>query len=172
MTVNEFVKWIYPQAKLAGDIDPIFTTAQAALESGWGKAAIGNNLFGITKGKSWRGPVQLVTTTEFFSTPTVKFTAPEAVISVTKLKDRCYKYKVKRFFRLYNTAAEGLKDHAAILQKPQFKDAWAYRHDARQFVRKLQDNINSKYATDINYVATMDKMFAMVESAVKQLKLG
>ena len=40
MTVNEFVKWIYPQAKLAGDIDPIFTTAQAALESGWGKAAI------------------------------------------------------------------------------------------------------------------------------------
>ena len=38
MTVKEFVKWIYPAAK-CGEISPVFVTAQAALESGWGKSA-------------------------------------------------------------------------------------------------------------------------------------
>ena len=52
MTVKDFVKWIYPQARKMGEINPVFVTAQAALESGWGKSAIGNNLFGITKGSS------------------------------------------------------------------------------------------------------------------------
>jgi flagellum-specific peptidoglycan hydrolase FlgJ len=170
MTVIEFVKWIYPQAKKIGDIDPVFTTAQAALESGWGKSAIGNNLFGITKGSSWKGATKLVTTTEYFSTPNVKFIKPEEVLNIVKINSKCYKYKVKRLFRMYNTAEEGLKDHSAILQKPQFKDAWPYRHNAREFVRHLQDNINSKYATDINYIATMDKMFAMVESTLKYIK--
>jgi flagellum-specific peptidoglycan hydrolase FlgJ len=33
-----------------------FTLAQAALESGWGARAIGNNLFGIKADKSWTGP--------------------------------------------------------------------------------------------------------------------
>ena len=170
MTVTQFVNWIYPQAKLVGDIDPVFTTAQAALESGWGKSAIGNNLFGITKGSSWKGPVKLVTTTVYFSTPNVKFISPEVILKIDKINNKCYKYKVKRFFRMYSTAAEGLKDHAAILQKPQFKDAWQYRHNAREFVKHLQDNINSKYATDTHYVETMYKMFSIVENALKQIK--
>ena len=41
MTVKDFVKWIYPQARKMGEINPVFVTAQAALESGWGKSAIG-----------------------------------------------------------------------------------------------------------------------------------
>ena len=48
MTPKEFVAWIYPAAERIGEISPLFVTAQAALESGWGKSAIGNNLFGIT----------------------------------------------------------------------------------------------------------------------------
>ena len=54
MTVNDFVAWVYPEA-CKGEISPVFVTAQAALESGWGKSGIGNNLFGITKGSSWTG---------------------------------------------------------------------------------------------------------------------
>lgn len=80
MTVKDFVKWIYPQARKMGEINPVFVTAQAALESGWGKSAIGNNLFGITKGSSWKGAVRLVTTTEYFSRPDVGFKAPEKVL--------------------------------------------------------------------------------------------
>lgn len=171
MTVKEFVKWIYPTAK-RGEINPVFVTAQAALESGWGKSKIGNyNLFGITKGTTWRGPIILVTTFEYFSTPDVKFKAPECVLSVTKLSDKRYKYQVKRFFRDYQSLEQCLTDHLAILKKTGFSDAWPYRNDARQYVVKIQDCIGSKYATSPDYVVTMNKLFSMVEKVVKEEKL-
>lgn len=168
MTVKEFVKWIYPAAK-SGEIDPVFVTAQAALESGWGKSCIGKcNLFGITKGTTWSGPVILVTTFEYFSRPDVTFKAPECVLSVTKLSEKQYKYRVKRFFRDYQSLEQCLSDHLAILKKPGFADAWAYRKDARQYVRKIQDCIGSKYATSPDYITTMDKLFVMVEKVVRE----
>lgn len=168
MTVKEFVKWIYPQAEKMGEINPVFVTAQAALESGWGKSAIGNNLFGITKGSSWKGAVQLVTTTEYFSRPDVSFKAPEKVLQVVRLSDRRYKYSVKRLFRDYDSVSECLSDHLSILGQPGFADAWPYRNDPKEYVRRLVDNIGPKYATAPNYVETMDKMFLMVEKAVKE----
>ena len=166
MRVNEFIKWIYPQAKKVGEIDPIFVTAQAALESAWAKSAIGNNLFGITKGSSWTGAVQLVTTTEYFTTPNVTFKAPEKVLGITKLDENKYRYSVKRFFRGYDTVADCLADHLLILKKPGYADAWPYRKDAKQYVRRLVDNIGSKYATAPDYVATMDKVIAIVNNVV------
>lgn len=166
MRVNEFVKWIYPQAKRLGEIDPIFVTAQAAIESGWGKSAIGNNLFGITKGGTWNGAVQLVNTTEYFTTPNVTFKAPEKVLGITKLGEKRYKYSVKRLFRDYDTVSDCLADHLLILKKPGYADAWNYRRDAKQYVRRLVDNIGSKYATAPDYVATMDKVIAMVNNVV------
>lgn len=171
MRVSEFVKWIYPQAKKMGEIDPIFVTAQAALESGWGKSAIGNNLFGITKGSSWQGAVQLVNTTEYFTTPNVTFKAPEKVMSVTKIGEKRYKYAVKRLFRDYDSVADCLTDHLLILKKPGYADAWPYRKDARQYVRRIVDGIGSKYATSPDYVQTMDKVFAMVENVVLSERL-
>ncbi len=39
--------------------------AQAALESGWGRSAPGNNLFGIKAGSSWQGGTMNVATHEF-----------------------------------------------------------------------------------------------------------
>lgn len=168
MTVKEFVKWIYPQAEQMGEINPVFVTAQAALESGWGKSAIGNNLFGITKGSSWKGAVQLVTTTEYFSRPDVSFKAPEKVLQVVRLSDKRYKYSVKRLFRDYDSVSECLSDHLSILRQPGFSDAWPYRNDPKEYVRRLVDNIGPKYATAPNYVETMDKMFLMVEKVVKE----
>lgn len=168
MTVKEFVKWIYPAAK-SGEIDPVFVTAQAALESGWGKSCIGKcNLFGITKGTTWSGLVILVTTFEYFSRPDVTFRAPECVLSVEKLSEKQYKYRVKRFFRDYQSLEQCLSDHLAILKKPGFADAWAYRKNVRQYVRKIQDGIGSKYATSPDYIATMDKLFVMVEKVVRE----
>lgn len=60
-------------------------TAQAALETGWKIKGVGNNIFGITKGSSWTGPVSLELTTEYFKTPNVKFKAPERVVSVEQV---------------------------------------------------------------------------------------
>ena len=168
MKPNEFVRWIYPQAKKTGDIDPVFVTAQAALESGWGKSAIGNNLFGITKGSSWKGAVQLVTTTEYFSRPDVTFRAPEKVIQVVKLSEYRYRYSVKRLFRDYDSVADCLADHFTLLQRPQFADAWPYRKNPELYVRKLVDNVGGKYATAPDYADVMHKIFKMVRRIVKE----
>lgn len=166
MTVKDFVAWVYPEA-CKGEISPVFVVAQAALESGWGKSGIGNNLFGITKG-SWTGPVELVTTTEYFNRPNVSFKAPEKVLSVEELGGGRYKYRVKRLFRQYDTLSDCLIDHMAILKKPGYADAWPYRNDPDKFVEKIQDCVGSKYATSPDYVQTMKKLFRMVEKEVKK----
>ncbi|MDY5433710.1 glucosaminidase domain-containing protein [Bacteroides pyogenes] len=170
MNVRDFILWIYPKAK-TGDIDPIFVTAQAALESGWGKSSIGNNIFGITKGSSWTGAVQLVTTTEYFSHPNVKFQQPEKIIQIIQISEHRYKYLVKRLFRDYECIEDCLSDHFALLQRPQFADAWAYRKNPELYVRKLVDGIGGKYATAPNYVDTMDRIFKMVRKVVQEENL-
>ena len=99
------------------------------------------------------------------------FKAPEKVLSVTKINDKRYKYSVRRFFRDYESVSECLEDHLAILKKPGYADAWPYRNDARQFVHRIVDNVGSKYATAPDYVETMDKIFVMVEKAIKEERL-
>jgi flagellum-specific peptidoglycan hydrolase FlgJ len=95
-------------------IPALFTLGQGALESGWGEKAIGNALFGIKAGGSWEGKKQLVTTTEYFKDDKQGHRFPE-VISITKVEDGKYKYKVKDWFRDYETVEEGLADHSRFL---------------------------------------------------------
>lgn len=166
MTNKEFIYWVHGAAKKVSDIDPVFVTAQAALESGWGKAGIGNNLFGITKGSSWNGPVELVLTTEYFSRPNVSFKLPERVMSATKVNEKTYKYKVYRHFRVYDTLEDCLKDHFEILKKPHFSDAWPFRNDPVEFTRRLVDNVGGKYATASNYLEVMESIIKKVESII------
>lgn len=169
MTVNEFVKWLYPAAK-KGEISPIFVVAQAALETGWGKSCIGKyNLFGITKG-SWTGKTILVTTTEILTTNTVKFNSPEQALSITKLQSGKFRYSVKRLFRDYDTLEQCLSDHFEILKQSHFSHAWPYRNIPDKFIEQLQAG-KMKYATDPNYVSTMKKMFSMVEKSIKEQKI-
>ena len=76
---RDFARSIYAAAQKATDIAPEFVTAQAILESGWGKSRIGKfNLFGITRGSNWKGHTVLILTHEYFNTPNRTFTAPEA----------------------------------------------------------------------------------------------
>ena len=166
----DFVKWLYPHAKKV-DIDTIFVIAQAALESGWGKSAIGNNIFGITKGSTWNGRTKLITTTEYFSNPDIKFNEPEKILNILEINSKRYKYTVKRLFRDYLSVQECLKDHSLILQKPQFKDAWIYRHDRYEFVKRIVDNVGGKYATDPSYVKTMNSLFESVNRIIVKEKL-
>ncbi|MBL0017814.1 MAG: glucosaminidase domain-containing protein [Bacteroidetes bacterium] len=95
-------------------IPALFTLGQGALESGWGEKAIGNALFGIKAGASWEGKKQLVTTTEYFKDDKQGHRFPE-VISITKVEDGKYKYKVKDWFRDYETVEAGLADHSRFL---------------------------------------------------------
>lgn len=167
MTQKEFIKWLYPAAIKCSDISPVFVIAQAALESGWGKSKIGKyNLFGITKGSTWKGNALLVETTEYFSSPNVKFKSPECVLAVTKLSEKRYKYKVKRFFRDYSSLEECLTDHMSILQKSGYSDAWPYRKSPEEFVKRIVDNLGSRYATAPNYVETMNSLFKTVRKYI------
>lgn len=173
MTKLEFVKWLYPSAKM-GEINTVFTITQAALETGWGATKIGNyNLFGVTKGGSWKGDTLLVLTTEIFDTPDRKFVAPEKVVSITKIVlngNIRYKYKVYRLFRNYKSLAEALSDHQRILQLPGYADAWPYRKSAVEYAKRICDNKGSKYATDPNYLKSMLSIMKDVQRIVDSLK--
>ena len=176
----EFVKKVYPAAARlaeAGGVNPLFVTAQAALETGWKIRGIGNNIFGITKG-SWTGPVSLELTTEYFKTPTVTFKAPERVVSVDQVAPDRYKYRVDDWCSLwyvvvqlhvYPTVDACLDDHLALLKKPMYADAWPYRNDAKEYARRLVDNTGAKYATAPNYAAIMASVIDTVANIVKSL---
>lgn len=161
---REFARNIYVVAQKATDIAPEFVTAQAILESGWGKVRVGKyNLFGITKGSRWTGKTVLIKTHEYFNTPNRTFIAPERVVSVCKCKsgNRWY-YTVYRLFKDFDSLADCLAEHSRLLQKPGFADAWPYRHDAEEFARRICDNKRSKYATSPDYLRQMLSLIASV----------
>ena len=167
---TEFVKKVYPAAVRlyeTGGINPLFVTAQAALETGYKIRGIGNNIFGITKGSSWTGLVSLELTTEYFKTPGVTFKAPERVVSVQQVATDKYKYRVYRFFRVYDSVDKCLDDHLTLLKKPMYADAWPYRHDAKEYARRLVDDSGAKYATAPNYAAVIASVIDNVEKIIK-----
>ena len=165
ITQRDFARKIYAAAK-AVDIAPEFVTAQAILESAWGKSAIGKyNLFGITKGSAWTGKTILVLTHEYFNTPNVKFTAPEKIVSVCKCQhSERYYYTVYRLFKDFSSLEDCLNEHSRLLHTPGYADAWQYRHDAEQFARKICDNVGCKYATDPSYLTTILSLIKTVRS--------
>ena len=173
--VEKFIRDVYPaalaQSKESG-ISPIFVTAQAALESGWGRSKIGRyNLFGITKGSNWHGRTVLAPTTEYFTRDDFTMQPPERVISIEKSRTKGYKYSVLRLFRDYDTLEEALADHCRVLSGKGYADAWAWRGDAREFTRRIQDNTGWRYATAPNYVEILTRVIDMVELNVKRLGL-
>ena len=116
MTQSEFVnKLLGPAQKLErkSGVPALFTIAQAALESGWGVHAIGNNLFGIKANPSWTGKTKTVTTTEYFNDQNQGGKFAE-VISITPENGR-YKYVVKDSFRDYDSLQDCLEDHTKFL---------------------------------------------------------
>lgn len=162
----EFAKEVYQAAK-SGEIDPVFVTAQACLESGWGKSRVGKfNIFGITKG-SWTGPTVLILTTEYFNTPNKVFKAPEKKISVIKLSSTRYKYTVQRLFREYNSLEEALEDHTSIFKKQMYSDAWPFRNDPVKFAEKICDSMGAKYATSPNYLKSLKCMIGQIRNYSK-----
>jgi len=166
MMQQEFVTWLLPSARRQIDLTPEFLIAQAALESGWGEHIIGRyNMFGITRGNGYDGPVLLVATTEYHSSPSVAYQKPEKVLQVTALIGGHYRYRVKRLFRDYGSLDECLADHKRVLMQPCFRHAWPYRHSAEDFVEQLQCGAR-KYATDPDYVNVMNRMIRQVRKLI------
>jgi flagellum-specific peptidoglycan hydrolase FlgJ len=164
----EFAKKVFLAAKESKKgFSPIFTTAQACLETGWGSRTVGKfNIFGITKG-SWTGKTVLILTKEYFRIPNKKFVEPEKVISVSKLSPVKYKYTVMRLFREYNSLTEALEDHEKIFEKSMYSDAYQYRSNPLVFASKICDAHGARYATSPYYYNTLRKIIIQITNLSK-----
>lgn len=159
MNKKEFVRLIYHAC--SGEVDPVFITAQAILESGWGAHTIGKyNFFGVKRG-SWKGGFLLVNTREVLRNENLVLKSPEKVLSCTPRPDGKFEYRCLMAFRDYSSMEEALKDHEDVLRG--FTKAWEFRKDGKRFVEELQDG-KRKYATDPNYVKVITSLFTSVTS--------
>ena len=165
MTKAEFIARIVPGAKNVEDkcgIPYLFIVAQAVLESGWGKKAIGgDNIFGIKATKNWQGKKILVRTLEYFNDDKQGAKFPK-VYSITYMpKTGRYRYDVDAWFKDYDNIDECIVDHMGVLLQPNFKHALGEK-DPKKYAEKIQAG-TLKYATAPNYAKVMASVIDTVK---------
>lgn len=116
---------------------PSLTLAQAALESGWGESAIGNNIFGIKAGSGWKGKTQNVLTTE---------QNPDGS-SYQKTDD----------FRDYDSISDSIVDHAELLSTDRYQSV----RNSKNYKDACRTVKECGYATDTAYT---DKLINIIET--------
>ena len=151
---REFVERVWPhamQAATATGVPAQFLVAQAALETGWGRAEIrlpdgrpSYNLFNIKAGSGWNGERATVQTTEFENGVAIKRTDS---------------------FRVYGSYAEAFRDYARLLDLPRYA-AVRGTNDPESFARGLQ---RAGYATDPAYA---DKLMRIMNGPMLRQALA
>lgn len=137
-SAKDFVAAILPHAKAAAralGVNPLLLTAQAALETGWGKSVIRDgggtsthNLFNIKADRAWSGERAQVNTLEYRDGAAVKERAQ---------------------FRSYGSFAESFADYVNFLKhNPRYEQALAAAGADEDFAHNLQ---RAGYATDPQY---------------------
>lgn len=164
---KNFVTRFFPFAKEIEKRDKIpalFSLAQAALESGWNTTPPGNMLFGVTAGPSYTGKKQLLQTFEYFPDNNRAAHPFPEVISITPLPNGLYLWKVKRYFRAYDSPLGSFEDHARLLKNDRYKKAFTTT-DPKQWAREVA---RAGYATAPDYA---DRLI-MVQDKIKALLNG
>ncbi len=144
---RQFIASILPSVQTAArqlGVAPVAILAQAALETGWGQHAPGNNVFGVKAGSGWSGGTVQTLTQEFSN----------GVASVGTAA-----------FRAYQNVAESVQNYAALLSRPRYQAARDQGNDISAFATALQ---RSGYATDPHYAA---KLVAIARSPRMQQAL-
>lgn len=163
MTPELFVKTYLPFAKAVEKktgFHYLITMAQGAQESGWGEKAIGNNFFGIKDTDGVNGNEQLIVTTEFSKSGTLKFPVILKKIFTGKL----FKYTIKDYFRKYETAEIAFADHINFfLKNKRYATAIKFKSDPVRFFQEIQ---KAGYATDPNYAENLE---SVMRSVIKRL---
>jgi flagellum-specific peptidoglycan hydrolase FlgJ len=135
-------------------IPALVILAQAALESGWGRAAPGNMFFGVKDTDGLNGNEQLITTTEYFRRADVKFPVVISVTPVVRNGQKWFKYKVKDYFRKFNTPEESFTHHALfLLENKRYGKALTVKTDPYAFIDALA---KAGYATAPDYATTLN----------------
>ena len=164
MKPAEFVEQYLPFAKedeALTKVPFLLTLAQGALESSWGENAPGNNFFGIKCGQYWNGKKQLLVTHEIHDNANVHY---PVVISVLPLNNGKFVYKVKDYFRVYDSPLDSFSDHSAVLNK-NWHDCIS--SDAIDTITKIQTSGHA-YATGPNYVSKIVTIIGMINKYIPQ----
>lgn len=163
MTPEQFVKVYLPEAKKVEaktGFHYLIPLTQGALESGWGSKVVGNNFFGIKDTDGVNGNEQLITTTEYLKTNTVKF---PSIISITKVGNK-FKYIVKDWFRKYPSAQIAFEDHVNFfLKNKRYSEAIKYKQNPERFFEEIA---KAGYATAPDYSSHLKQV---MKSVVKRL---
>ncbi|HXP31698.1 MAG TPA: glucosaminidase domain-containing protein [Stellaceae bacterium] len=113
-------------------VSPRILLAQAALETGWGRSVVGNNVFGIKAGSSWSGAVVKAATHEAQNGGTVTRTDS---------------------FRSYASLPEAVQDFASLIaDSDRYRQALGAGDDAAAYASGLAAG---GYATDRAYAAKL-----------------
>ena len=165
MTPKEFITKFLPfalETERKTGISALFILAQSALETGWGKYAPGNMMFGVKATVSTPPEKrQLVQTTEILSTDKAKF---PVIIKIEKRPDGRYKYTVKDWFRKYDSPEESFTDHARLfLTNKRYAKALEVKTDPYKFAEEVA---KAGYATEPTYVERLKGVIRKVEEII------
>ena len=131
---RSFIASILPSARAAAralGVSPLGILAQAALETGWGRRAPGNNLFGIKASAGWHGASLSAMTHEF---------------------EGGLRQVGKAAFRAYHSVAASVHDYTALLESPRFAAVRGHGNDLGAFAQALQ---RAGYASDPGYASKL-----------------
>ncbi|KOS06989.1 hypothetical protein AM493_13825 [Flavobacterium akiainvivens] len=149
------------QTQAKTGIPALVILAQAALESGWGRAAPGNMFFGVKDTDGLNGNEQLITTTEYFRRADVTFPVVISVTPVVRNGQKWFKYKVKDYFRKFESPEESFTHHAQFLLKnKRYAPALKVKHNAYAFIDALA---KAGYATAPDYAKTLKAVAKTIE---------
>ena len=136
--------------------------AQGALESAWGDVAPGNMLFGVKDTDGVNGNEQLLVTTEYSRNAHAPFKRILSVTPVIRNGEKWFKYKIKDYFRKYETVEECMNDHVSFFTKnKRYAKALEVRHDPYLFIDAIA---KASYATDPNYAKLLKSIAASIET--------
>jgi peptidoglycan hydrolase FlgJ len=149
--VSAFTQKLMPLLEKAGKqlgVSPKILLAQAAIETGWGRSVVGNNLFGIKAGPSWTGGKVEAATHEY---------EDGALVGIVDA------------FRSYPNAEASVADFVSLVaNNPRYKAALGAGEDVTAYAHGL---LSGGWATDIDYahklqtVATSPSLVAAAGAA-------
>ena len=150
--IAAFAQKLMPLLEKAGQqlgVSPKILLAQAAIETGWGRSVVGNNLFGIKAGSSWTGGKVEAATHEYQG---------GELIGIVDA------------FRAYPSAEASVADFVSMVSdNPRYKAALGAGENVAAYAHGL---LSGGWATDINYahklqsVATSSAVAAATVAAV------